>query len=343
MKKHKKRNLTILFLLILLAVSIGYAILSTNLKINGLSHIAKGSWNIHWDNVSNENGVKATTSAYIKDNKKQVVEFEVFLDKPGDFYEFTVDAVNEGTLDGVISSIETKVNDIDLSEHPEALPSYVKFSAKYLDGTTPALNDELEAEDSVTYKIRIEFDKDAVTNSIINNMQSNESYVFNYEVEYTQDPYKEPDNPVDFGSDPWELVGKEGDKAAEQEEVTNNKCGPYHLGDTRNIKMDMNNDGIKETYTVRIANCSTPPECSYEGYSQTACGFVLEFVDILAKREVNSPTNPNYKGGGNNGGWEYSDLRAYLNNGTYHNTQPYNAVTNNYKNTGIYGKLPYKL
>ena len=34
-------------------------------------------------------------------------------------------------------------------------------------------------------------------------------------------------------------------------------------------------------HTLRISNMSTPQECNDEAFSQTACGFVVEFVDII--------------------------------------------------------------
>ena len=156
MKNRKKGSKVLVLVILLLAVSLGYAFLSTTLKINGFSHITKGIWDIHWDNVANESGVTPTVAAYIKDNtKKQVVEYEVFLAKPGDYYEFTVDAVNEGTYDGIITKIESKVNGNALS----TLPNYVKYSVVYAnDGTEPALNDTLDVEERRTYKIRVEYD-----------------------------------------------------------------------------------------------------------------------------------------------------------------------------------------
>ena len=33
---------------------------------------------------------------------------------------------------------------------------------------------------------------------------------------------------------------------------------------------------------------STPDECKTEGFSQTACGFVVEFTDVITKHTMNS-------------------------------------------------------
>ena len=46
---------------------------------------------------------------------------------------------------------------------------------------------------------------------------------------------------------------------------------------------------------IRIANTSTSAECSTTGFSQSACGYVIEFTDILAKYSIN--TTATTKGG----------------------------------------------
>ena len=46
--------------------------------------------------------------------------------------------------------------------------------------------------------------------------------------------------------------------------------------------------------------------------SETACGFVVEFADIIEKKEFNKADKENeYRT--NNGGWENSELRKYIN------------------------------
>ena len=75
---------------------------------------------------------------------------------------------------------------------------------------------------------------------------------------------------------------------------------PYKVGDTKTVNL-----GSLGTHTVRIANLST---CSLQ--SQTACGFVIEFADIITKHQSNSSET-------NVGGWPASSMRAYLNSTIY--------------------------
>ena len=79
----------------------------------------------------------------------------------------------------------------------------------------------------------------------------------------------------------------------------------YNVGDTKEVDL-----GELGTHTVRIANIS---ECTTET-SETACGFVVEFADIITEQQFNS-TNTNV------GGWKDSELRTYV-NGTIYNALP---------------------
>ena len=86
----------------------------------------------------------------------------------------------------------------------------------------------------------------------------------------------------------------------------------YSVGCRKDIEMDINNDGVNETYTLRIANNSNPGVCEGQGYSTTSCGFVLEFVDVIGSHSMGSTFSIN--------GWPGSDIRTYL------NTTVYNAL-----------------
>ena len=86
----------------------------------------------------------------------------------------------------------------------------------------------------------------------------------------------------------------------------------YAVGSTKTLKVYDNSNGettngTYKEYTVRVANNTTPEECTTnKDFSQTACGFVVEFVDIVEKRAMNST-------GTNKGGWSASEMRTYAN------------------------------
>ena len=76
--------------------------------------------------------------------------------------------------------------------------------------------------------------------------------------------------------------------------------------------------GTYGTHTLRIANKSTPSECSTESFSQTACGFVLEFQDIITTSKMNTAYS-------NAGGWNNAEMNTFINNNIY------NALPNELK------------
>ena len=50
--RGKRKNNIFLLVILVLCVTIGYAILSTSLNITGLAGINKNTWDIHWNRTS---------------------------------------------------------------------------------------------------------------------------------------------------------------------------------------------------------------------------------------------------------------------------------------------------
>ena len=103
-----------------------------------------------------------------------------------------------------------------------------------------------------------------------------------------------------FANDEWDTIGKCVNKCINNIECDTSVYSDLDKTDAdkqKTITIDGNN------YTVRIANDSNY-DCTLE--SKTACGFVVEFVDIVEKRGMNSTAI-------NKGGWPATAMRAYLN------------------------------
>ena len=114
---------------------------------------------------------------------------------------------------------------------------------------------------------------------------------------------------VSFAEDSWETI------------VTRVQAGEistYNVGDTKEVNLGT----TYGTHTLRIANTSTPSECSTAGFSQTACGFVLEFADIITTHNMNDIAT-------NVGGWPATSMRTFVNNDIY------NAIPSEIKNAII--------
>ena len=102
--------------------------------------------------------------------------------------------------------------------------------------------------------------------------------------------------PISFESDSWSTIAAN---------VKSGNTSKYNAGDTKEVDL-----GDLGTHTVRIANMSA---CESET-SETACGFVVEFADIITQQKFNSSMT-------NVGGWRDSELRTYV-NGTIYNALP---------------------
>ena len=118
---------------------------------------------------------------------------------------------------------------------------------------------------------------------------------------YFTDIADKPVEPYSFSTDSWSTIANA---------VKNNNISKYNVGDTKLVNL-----GTYGTHTVRIANTSTPSECSTDGFSQTACGFVLEFADIITTHAMNDTAT-------NVGGWPASSMYTFVNNDIY-NSLPY--------------------
>ena len=152
-KKMLRNRESFIFLLIL-CLGVGFAFLSSQLTITGNTSVSGNKWSVYFDNVQITDGsVDASVVPTTTGTTTTSVNYTVLLDKPGDFYEFTIDAVNAGTIDAMIDTITTPNIDSRVLQ-------YVSYSATYEDGTTLAQNDVLKKNKTTTYKVRVEYKKD---------------------------------------------------------------------------------------------------------------------------------------------------------------------------------------
>ena len=299
----KKQKYTI-FILILL-IGIGFAYLSTTLSINGRGLFGKSDWKIYFDNVREVEGSEfVTTVPETSGDITTSLNFEVNLPKPGDKYKFYVDVVNAGDLDAMINVI-TRTN---------LESNYAEYKVTYYDGVELSEKDLLKANSKdillieVSYKTDIDLDtlssdKDPVDITI--SLEYTQSDKTSREVEHELSSFSETE---------WEDIVKYA------------KVGiyPYEVGDSKCVHLDgystTNNNGCNGDFKVRVANTSSPSECKQDNFSKSACGFVLEFEDIITSHIMNP--SGEYKGtqydyGWNKDGWPVSSMREFVNNDIY--------------------------
>ncbi len=140
----------ILIVVITCLMSVGYAALKRELKIDGTANVSATSWDVRFENIAVTSGsVTPTQAAAISNNT--TVNFNVTLVKPGDFYEFKVDVKNNGTLDAMIGSIVKTPNLTD------AQAKYLGYTATYSGGGPVEVKDKITAGQSQTILIRVEY------------------------------------------------------------------------------------------------------------------------------------------------------------------------------------------
>ncbi len=202
----------------------------------------------------------------------------------------------------------------------EAKTIYKEISKKYISETmrgnkiSIVSNDnnklELESND-LKYKVKLNND-----GSIKKFEVSNGNYCisgkFNNLSDLTTDKIIEgkceETSPKNFSTDDWETI---------IDAIREENDGVYNVGDTKEIDL-----GSYGKHTLRIANKSTPSECSNTNFSQSACGFVLEFADVITIHKMNDTAT-------NVGGWPASSMYTFVNNDIY------NAIPSEIKNAII--------
>ena len=115
-----------------------------------------------------------------------------------------------------------------------------------------------------------------------------------------------PKKPKTFKEDSWDTIANA---------VRTGQTSKYNVGDEKEVDL-----GTYGKHNVRIANMNTPDECKQEGFSQTACGFVVEFTDIITTHNMNPKgeyKGETYSNGWNIDGWPASQMKTFIDNDIY--------------------------
>ncbi|MBR2679058.1 MAG: hypothetical protein IKE63_06535 [Bacilli bacterium] len=174
-------NVKIILLLLIVGLGLGYAYINSDLNINGTAQVKHANWDIHWANVQVTNGSVTGSNVVTQPtiSNGTTVNYSVILPIPGDYYEFTVDAVNGGQMDAMIDTIDFKLNGATLTE----LPAYLKYSITYTNDEPLQANQQLLHNTTETYKVRIEYRDDIELNQI---PATNQNLSLQFTVTYRQ-------------------------------------------------------------------------------------------------------------------------------------------------------------
>ena len=156
-----RRMLSIILCIVLictLTLSIAYAALSAVLTISGNAEVVASSWDVYLDNIKVTSGSVNTGLPII--TSKTTVNFSTNLSIPGDYYEFTVDVVNNGTIDAMIDSISKTPTLTDKQA------KYLNYIIEYQNGESINSKQLLEKNSFVRLKVRVEFRDDIMSSDL---------------------------------------------------------------------------------------------------------------------------------------------------------------------------------
>ena len=230
--------------------------------------------------------------------------------KPGWSTTKEVSVKNNGTL-GVYYNIiwQSLTNTIINNELVLSATCQRLNSAGTVEGTCESISQAPISDMTIAKKISIESGITHKYTFTILFKETNSDQNYNQGKEFNGvlgiEEYKAPD----FATDSWSTI------------IANVKAGngsEYAIGSTKEVNLG----STYGTHTLRVANTSTPSECNTQGFSQTACGFVLEFADIITEHAMNDTDT-------NVGGWPATSMRTFVNNDIY------NAIPSEIKNAII--------
>ena len=194
----------------------------------------------------------------------------------------------------IINASKEESNQRSVEMYAEALKSSI---AKYqLDGRKLEVS-ELYTENGKDYKdteLKVKYDGNVVC-EIIEVSSDGNVYLDRCKVNNSKNEYKYGKREVIIKDD-WKTIINN---------VISGKGNIYKVGQVKELDL-----GTFGKHNVRIANISVSDKCEDNNFSQTACGFVLEFSDIIELKPMNLE-------GATTNDWKNSNLRKYINETLY--------------------------
>ena len=281
-----------IFLLLIMTTGLSYAYFSASISGN--------------ENAKNVVVEAGTLSLVYTDG----AEIKAQNIKPGWSTTKEVSVKNTGTLEANYNIIwQSLTNEITNNDMVISATCQRLNASGTVEGTCESISQAAISDMTIAKKISIESGITHKYTFTILFKETNADQNYNQGKEFNGvlgiEEYKAPD----FATDSWSTI------------IANVKAGygsDYAVGSTKEVNLGT----TYGTHTLRVANTSTPSECSETGFSQTACGFVLEFADIITTHKMNDT-------GTNVGGWPASSMYTFVNNDIY------NAIPSEIKNAII--------
>lgn len=140
------------------SITIVYAALSTTLKFIGRAEVSAANWNVYLSSPLVTSGSVSNVVPTITGNT--TASFSANLTKPGDFYEFTIRVVNDGTIDAMISEI------VKMPELTSEQAKYLKYEITYDSGLSISSKQYVAKKSYVILKVRVEYRSDILVSDL---------------------------------------------------------------------------------------------------------------------------------------------------------------------------------
>ena len=287
MKNFKNKQTLQIVLLVVIAVvtlGVGYAAISAvNLIINGnaTASVNQNNFKVHFtqaQSITGSTGAGGTSSIDTQDDTKAT--FDVTgLTKVGDYAEAVYTVRNDSN--GIGAEITLNLE---------------SSNTEYFKVTETILDNKLQAGEETTAKVRVEMIKTPITDSVSTSVTATLTASPLEDAEATGGSQTSKEKPGTFAGDSWEEIVTN---------VRNNNTNMYKIGDTKEVNL-----GDLGIHMVRLTNKSMPDGCGSDNYSESACGFVVEFADIITTMKMNESYT-------NVGGYPATLVYKYLKNDLY--------------------------
>ena len=140
------------------SLTIAYAALNAVLTISGSAQVSSADWDVHFDNVKVISGSVSGDEPRI--TSPTTATFSTTLNMPGDYYEFTIDVVNDGSIDAMIENI-TKTPTLSVEQ-----AKYLKYEITYQNGESITTKQLVEKDSYVRLKVRLEYRSDITSSDL---------------------------------------------------------------------------------------------------------------------------------------------------------------------------------
>lgn len=282
-RKKRMKLFTVLFTIIaFIAITIGFADQSDillNILGSGTAAVDSRNYNVHF--VNETVPIEGEGSANVIDNTHAELTATNLLEK-NDEFTATFRVKNDSNTIAARFSIQL-----------------TNSNTNYFKVTATAGKQDLKAGEETTVEIKVKLLNTVFEDELISEIKATLSAqpIDEDEATNTQQISVVGREENFFELNTWSQI---------KADVNNDNTDKYTVGDIKIITIN------NKSYRLRLVNTSTEGYCSNASYSQTACGFVVEFMDLPAKKGMLPSTETT-----NTLGYGQSTLRSYMNETLY--------------------------